>query len=303
VVSSNGGAGFVMTGDDVTEQRALQGQLDQAQRLESVGRLAAGIAHEINTPIQFVGDNTRFLQDAFARFEKMIQAYRRYVDGAGDAALLADTRRAEEEADIGYLSEEVPKALEQTLDGVGRVATIVRAMKDFAHPDQGEKVPTDLNHALLSTLTVARNELKYVADVETDLGDLPSVPCYVGQLNQAFLNILVNAAHAIADVVGDTGEHGRIRVQTRREADGVLIAIADTGGGIPEHVRDRVFDPFFTTKDVGRGTGQGLAIARNVIVERHGGSLSFETEMARGTTFFIHLPLGDRTGTGLTATQ
>jgi PAS domain S-box-containing protein len=293
VVSPDGSRGFVMTGNDVTEQRTLQSQLDQAQRLESVGRLAAGIAHEINTPIQFVGDNTRFLKDAFARFEDMLAAYRRYAEGGGDAALLAATKRAEEEADVGYLVEEVPKAIEQALDGVSRVASIVRAMKEFAHPDRGDKVRTDLNQALVSTLTVARNELKYVADVETDLGDLPSVPCYVGELNQAFLNILVNAAHAIGDVVQSTGARGTIRVRTWRDDGQVAIAIADTGGGIPDGIRERIFDPFFTTKDVGRGTGQGLAIARNVIVEKHGGSLSFETEVGRGTTFIIRLPVGN----------
>jgi signal transduction histidine kinase len=139
-------------------------------------------------------------------------------------------------------------------------------------------------------LTVATNELKYVAMVETDFGDIPAVPCFVSDLNQVFLNLLVNAAHAIADVVGKSGQRGVIRVRTYLEGSVVVVAISDTGTGVPEEVRGRIFDPFFTTKEVGRGTGQGLALARSVVVERHGGSLTFETEMGKGTTFFIRIP-------------
>ena len=194
-------------------------------------------------------------------------------------------------ADVVLAEAEIPKAIAQTLDGVGRVATIVRAMKEFAHPDSGEKAVADLNKALTSTLTVARNELKYVADVETDLGDIPSVSCHLGDLNQVFLNLLVNAAHAIGDTVKESGGKGRIGVRTTCEGDNVCVAISDTGGGIPEHVRSKIFDPFFTTKGVGRGTGQGLAIARSIVVDKHGGSLTFETEVGEGTTFFIRLPV------------
>jgi signal transduction histidine kinase len=173
------------------------------------------------------------------------------------------------------------------------VATIVRAMKEFAHPDTRQKSAADLNRAIKSTLTVARNELKYVADVETDLGDLPPVVCNISDLNQVFLNLLVNAAHAIREVVREgTDAKGKIRVRTRREGNTVLIAISDTGCGIPENIRGRIFDPFFTTKEVGRGTGQGLSIARSVVVEKHGGSLTFETEPGKGTTFFVRLPIG-----------
>jgi signal transduction histidine kinase len=164
-------------------------------------------------------------------------------------------------------------------------------MKDFAHPESKEMAATDLNKALLSTLTVARNELKYVADVETDLGDLPLVVCNISDLNQVFLNLLVNAAHAIGEIVKGTGKRGKIRVRTVAEGKTVLITITDTGCGIPEGIRTKVFDPFFTTKEVGRGTGQGLAIARSVVVERHKGSLTFESEVGQGTTFCIRLPV------------
>jgi len=197
----------------------------------------------------------------------------------------------EEEADCAYLLEEIPQALAQTLDGVTRVATIVRAMKEFAHPEGKEMAAADINKALLSTLTVARNELKYVADVETEFGDLPLVVCNIGDINQVFLNLLVNAAHAIAEGTKGSGEKGKIQVRTSSEGNAVLVTISDTGCGIPEANRSKVFDPFFTTKEVGRGTGQGLAIARSVVVERHKGSLNFESEVGKGTTFCIRLPI------------
>jgi PAS domain S-box-containing protein len=284
------GIGRDITGRDVAEM-----ELRHAQKLESVGRLASGIAHEINTPIQFVGDNTRFLQDSFGCLQALLNKYQEFLSTAASGTLrpdfLAEVRRAEEESDSAYLLEEIPKALTQTLEGITRVANIVRAMKDFAHPESKEMAAADLNKALLSTLTVARNELKYVSDVETDFGDMPLVVCNVGDLNQVFLNLLVNAAHAISDVVKGTGTKGKIRVRTVPEGKTVLITISDTGGGIPEAIRTRIFDPFFTTKEVGRGTGQGLAIARAVVVERHKGSLTFESEVGKGTTFCVRLPL------------
>ncbi len=282
-------------GRDITGREVAEMELRQAQKLESVGRLAAGIAHEINTPVQFVGDNTRFLQDSFGSLQSLLTKYQELFSTLSatplGASLMGEIRRAESEIDCTYLLEEIPKALAQTLEGVDRVATIVRAMKEFAHPESKEMAATDLNRAILSTLTVARNELKYVSDVETDFADLPLVVCNVGDINQVFLNLLVNAAHAVGDVVKGTGTKGKIQVRTVREDKTVLIAISDTGGGIPEGIRTKIYDPFFTTKEVGRGTGQGLAIARSVVVDRHQGSLTFETEVGKGTTFFIRLPL------------
>jgi PAS domain S-box-containing protein len=286
---------LLVIGSDVTERRALEEQFRQAQKLEAVGRLAAGIAHEINTPIQFVGDNMQFLHDAFSDLSKVMEKYRHLSDAAANGVagmMLADeVAEAEMAVDINYLVEEIPKAIAQSLDGVARVATLVRAMKEFAHPDRKERAAADINAALLSTLTVARNELKYVAEVETELGDLPLAVCNIGELNQVFLNLLVNAAHAIGDAVNGTGQKGVIRVRTALEKDAVLISIADTGGGIPEDIRDKIFDPFFTTKESGRGTGQGLAIAHSVVVDKHGGTLTFASEVGKGTTFFIRLPL------------
>ncbi len=284
--------------EDVTERNRLEVELRHSQKLESVGRLAAGIAHEINTPIQFVGDNVSFLSSAFSDLLTLCNFYRSLCDEAASRLLGPEDRvrlaEAEEAADLAYLRENVPRSIAATLDGARRVAHIVQAMKSFAHPDRGEKSPADLNAAMRSTLTVATNELKYVAEVQTDLAPLPPVPCYLSDLNQVFLNLLVNAAHAIADVVGATAGRGCIRVATRMEGDQVVVSIADTGTGIPEEIRDRIFDPFFTTKGVGKGTGQGLALARSVVVEKHGGTITFETEMGKGTTFHLRLPLTAR---------
>jgi len=285
---------------DVTARKKLEAELQQAQKLESVGRLAAGIAHEINTPIQFVSDNCNFLRDAARDIVGLLADYREVRTALASGAMSAPDAAAhlaasETRADVDYLMENIPLALDQSLEGLDRVATIVRSMKQFAHPDQKEWTSTNVNDCLTSTLTIARNEYKYVADVETALADVPLVPAYPGDLNQAFLNIIVNAAHAIGDVVKGTDARGEISVRTWHEADEVCIAIADTGGGIPEEIRDRIFEPFFTTKEVGKGTGQGLALVRSVVVEKHGGRITVASELGRGSTFTIRLPV-TRTG-------
>jgi PAS domain S-box-containing protein len=285
---------------DISERKRLEAdgarmelELRMAQKLEAVGQLAAGIAHEINTPIQFVGDSVQFLNDSFDDLERLLAVYRdacaevaAHPDGE---ALRVRLEQAEEEADLAYLRERVPAAFARTLEGVERVASIVRAMKEFAHP-QTEQAPADLNRALATTLIVARNEYKYVADVETRFGDIPPVVCNLSDLNQVFLNLIVNAAHAIEDAQSSTGGKGTVRILTERDGEWALVVISDSGCGIPEEIRARIFDPFFTTKVVGRGSGQGLAIARAVIA-KHGGTLALETEPGSGTTFTIRLPL------------
>ncbi len=280
---------------DVTEKKRLEMELRHNQKIQDVGRLASGIAHEINTPIQFVGDNLRFLRDEFGGIQSLLTKYGQLQKAAElgpvPPPLLQEVREAYESCDMDYLLGEVPKAMNQSLDGVERVASIVRAMKEFSHPDCGEKVSSDINNGLRTTLIVARNELKYVADVETSFGDLPPVPCYPGSLNQVFLNLLVNAAHAIQDVVKSTGQKGKIKVSTRAENRWVVIDISDTGAGIPENIRNRIFEPFFTTKETGRGTGQGLALARSIVIDKHGGTVSFESQIGVGTTFTIRLPI------------
>ena len=284
---------------DVTDHRRLETELAQAQKLESVGRLAAGVAHEINTPVQFVSDSVQFVRDAMKDLAGIVLRYRELraaVDrGEGQAIAAEAVAQAEDEADLDYILENAPVALDRARDGLGRVATIVRSMKEFAHPDRKEMAQVDINHAVSSTLVIASNEYKYVAEVITEFGEIPLVNCYAGEINQVVLNLVVNAAHAIGDVVRSApegmGDKGTIRVCTRVLGDQVEIAVSDSGNGIPPEVRSRIFDPFFTTKEVGRGTGQGLAIARNVIVDKHGGTLHFETETGKGTTFFIRLPI------------
>lgn len=295
IIEVNGEACSIAIFQDITDHVLLEKQLHQAQKMESIGVLAAGIAHEINTPIQFVGDNTRFLWDSFSGIAEMIAKYEEIFKSLEDNPSLKDqlaqARAVREKADWDFMRTEMPRAMEQMMDGVERVATIVRAMKSFSHVDQGtEKSAADLNKALESTLIVARNELKYVADVETEFGDLPPVPCHLGDVNQVFLNLLINAAHAIGDAIKGTQEKGKIRVCTSTEGDWVHVRISDTGTGIPEPIRHKIFDPFFTTKQVGKGTGQGLALARATVVDKHGGKLYFETEIGKGTTFHVWLP-------------
>jgi len=276
------------------ERRKMEMHLRQAQKLESIGQLAAGIAHEINTPMQYIGDNTRFLQDAFRELFAVVGAFRNLQQqGANGPGAMQALQAAVESADVDYLAQEIPRAIEQSLLGADRVSKIVRAMKEFSHPGTDQKSAVDLNHAIESTVTVARNEWKYVADVELDFDqELPLVPCLPGEFNQVILNLIINAAHAIAEAnSGGTGAKGRITIRTHLLEKAVEVRVEDTGTGIPPAVRDRIFDPFFTTKPVGKGSGQGLAIARSVIVDKHNGSLSFETEMGKGTTFIARLPL------------
>jgi len=294
---------FVAVKRDITEQRRIEQRLNQSQKLEAIGQLAAGIAHEINTPMQFIGDNARFMQDAWRDIAAVFSVVGELVADQGCAErpdTIERLRQACEKADMTYLESEVPVALEQSLDGVARVTRIVRSMKEFAHPGGDEMSVVDLNKAVESTVTVCRNEWKYVADLDLDLDpNLPLVPCVLGDINQVVLNLITNAAHAIADVVGEGGvEKGRITVATRGHDGYAEIRVSDTGSGIPEQVRDRLFDPFFTTKEVGRGTGQGLAIAHAVVVETHKGEISFETEVGRGTTFVVRLPAKAETPTG-----
>jgi PAS domain S-box-containing protein len=267
------------------ERDRLEDNLRQAQKLEAIGQLAAGIAHEINTPTQYVGDNLRFLKESFGELDSLLE---QLVEAGGSPA-----RKALDDADFDYLKEEIPRALNQSLEGVDRVAKIVRAMKEFSHPAR-EKTATDLNRAIQSTITVASNEWKYVAEMEMDLDpNLPAVHCSPAEFNQVVLNMVVNAAHAITDVVGDGGKgKGRIRVKTRADGEWAVVEIGDSGSGMPMHVQQRIFEPFFTTKEVGKGTGQGLAIAHNVIVDKHGGTIKVASSPGAGTTFTIRLPIG-----------
>ena len=285
----------------MAERKRMETELLRAQKLEAVGHLAAGIAHEINTPAQYVGDNARFLDGAFADIGALLDVLQELLAAAEQGSLpeglFAEAVAAVRNADLPYLKEEIPAAIRQSLEGIERVAGIVRAMKEFAHPGNGHKQYHDLNRAIQNALTVSRNEWKYVAEVVTDFApDLPLVPCLPGDFNQVILNLVVNAAQAIADVVGDgSNGKGTITVRTRPNGDWVEIQIEDTGTGIPEKVREKVFDQFFTTKEIGRGTGLGLSIAHAIVVQKHGGTINFQTQEGKGTVFTIRLPVAEST--------
>jgi len=284
--------------EDITEKLVMERELHQAQKLEAIGQLAAGIAHEINTPIQYVGDNTRFLKESFEDIYPVIKAYEELLSAVKNNRVTTTTiekvEQTIETADLPYLAEEVPGAIEQSLEGIQRVSKIIRAMRQFSHPGTNRKAFVDINQALENTITVARNEWKYVADLETDFDiNIPNVNCLPGEINQVFLNLIINAAQAIGDFTSDGKQgKGKIHISTRKKNKRVFIRIEDSGGGIPETIQHKIFDPFFTTKPVGKGTGQGLSIAHNVITEKHAGTISFETYKDQGTTFIIELPVG-----------
>jgi PAS domain S-box-containing protein len=283
------------------ENAQLQAQLLHSSKLESIGTLAAGIAHEINTPVQFVGDNIKFLGDALNDLFQLIQETRSSLEKAAQndavSSCLDDFKKSAERADFAFLQEEAPSAIQQSMEGVKRVADIVKAMRAFSHPDAGEKTVADLNTCVNDTVVISRNEWKYAADLTTDLDpDLPYVLCHKGAINQVLMNLIVNAAHSIESKQGaETGQDisgkGSIGIKTYSSDEMVVIEISDTGTGIPESIRSKLFDPFFTTKEVGKGTGQGLAISRQIITKDHNGQLLFETEPGKGTTFIIKLPI------------
>jgi signal transduction histidine kinase len=281
----------------MAERQTLESQLRQAQKLEAIGQLAAGIAHEINTPTQYVGDNTKFLKESWKSIAPLLAEAQKMFDDAQASAespqLPSHFADCIETADLAYVLEEIPLALDQSLDGLQRIAGIVRAMKEFSHPGSQETQSLDINHAIENTIIVARNEWKYVAEVRTCFDpNLPLVPCFVAEFNQVILNLLVNAAQAIAGGKGENSPgKGDILITTKLDGNWVEIQIQDSGPGIPEAIRNRIFEPFFTTKPVGGGTGQGLALVHSVIVKKHGGKTWFESEVGKGTTFFVRLPV------------
>jgi signal transduction histidine kinase len=288
---------IAIMGADITDRKKLEAQLQQSQKMEAIGQLAAGIAHEINTPTQFVGDNTRFFQDAFDELIDIIKIYKALIEASHSGSLTDELIQTAEERieeyDLDYLEEEIPLAIQHTLKGVGRIAKIVQAMKIFAHPGGEEKEPADINKEIEKTITISRNEWKYLAELITDFDEsLSYVPCFQAELNQVILNLIVNAAHAIADTNKDyPSQMGTIRISTRREDNWAKIYISDTGSGIPEKIRHKIFDLFFTTKEPGKGTGQGLAISHSVVVEKHKGTIDLVSKEGKGTTFIISLPL------------
>ena len=285
---------------DITERKQgeeerirLEKELGHAQKLKSIGTLAAGIAHEINTPIQFIGDNTQFAIDAVNALLQTIDTYKELFANENQNEIIAKGQALRDNADLIFYKKELPLSLEQILEGTSRVANIVRAMKDFSYMGADKKSPEDINKAIETTITISRNEWKYVSDLETHLdASLPLINCSIGNLKQVMLNLIVNAAHSIEESMKKLGKKkGLITIRTSIKEKDILIAVEDTGMGIPEEIRHNVFDHFFTTKEIGKGTGQGLSIAYQTVTEKHGGRIWFDTEIGRGTTFFITLPI------------
>jgi PAS domain S-box-containing protein len=298
-----GGAtqGVICIIQDLSERKQLEDRLLQARKLESVGQLAAGVAHEINTPIQYVRDNMIFLRKEFDGIKSLLEEISHALEsGQGiEQSLSTRLKDIQNKIDLNYLLSEIPLAIEQTLEGSNTVAKIVNSMKEFSHPGTDHKIFININDAIQSTLTVSKNEWKYIADVELSLSEpAPRVNCFPAELNQAFLNIIVNSAHAIGDKVRSaensgkfSGNKGKIHISTEVVNQNVIIKIKDTGCGIPVDIQHKIFDPFFTTKEVGKGTGQGLSLAHSIIVEKHNGKIYFESIQGEGTTFIIELPL------------
>jgi light-regulated signal transduction histidine kinase (bacteriophytochrome) len=260
----------------VEENQRVELELRRSQQLEAVGRLAAGLAHELNTPLQYVGDSLVFLEEATAELL---------------AASSAPAAPPSSTSDLPFLREQVPLAVSRALEGLQRVSSVVTALKHFAHRDAAQKEPADLDEALRTTVELAGSELRKVADLTLQLGPLPPVRCFPGDLHRVFLALLLNAAQAIAEVLGPDRPRGHLTVRSWAEPAAVSVSVEDDGAGIPEAIRDRLFSPFFTTREVGRGAGQGLAVARAIVVERHGGTLTFESTVGRGSTFTVRLPV------------
>ncbi len=297
---------MVLVFSDISERIELETRnaerLLQVEKLSAIGQLSAGVAHEINTPMQYIGDNLHFARTAVAdllrygaRLKALLEAERSDADEGALAAALAE---AAEEADIDYVTAELPRAIERSLDGIARVTAIVRALKTFAHPGSDDMAPVNVAGLVENSVALAINEWKYVANVDVSIDpELPEVVCAGGELGQVLLNLIVNASHAVAERVGTSGEKGRISIQARRDGTDARLSVRDTGAGMPESVRSRVFEPFFTTKPVGKGTGQGLALAHASVVKRHGGSIDFETAVGVGTTFVVRIPIAGPPGT------
>jgi len=293
-------SGVLLFGSDITERKRMERQLLLAQKFKSIGELATGIAHEINTPTQYVGSNIRFLQDQvevllkfWKEFRKSVLATKAEIPELEAVSSLENSIQAIEEDN---LMKEIPVALQESLEGLDHISQIVMAMKEFSHPGHGEKSLTDINHIIESTVLVSKNEWKYVAEMEMEFApDLPLIPAYTNELKQAILNLLVNASDAVSDVYGD-GKSGKglIKIITKQNNDWVEIRVTDNGSGMPEEIQSFVFDPFFTTKDVGKGSGQGLSITYNIVVDRHKGMINFESEYGKGTTFIIRLPINPK---------
>ena len=287
--------GASLTFRNITQQRIEESKRIHSMKLVAIGELSAGIAHEINTPIQFIGNNISFLQESFDDIFVLLKSYQKLAEAAAEdkkySEIIEQLKEQEEIADIAYLEDEAPKAFDQTVHGVERVTELVQGLKGFAHSGAEESTSVaDINDIVKNSLIVCKNAYKYVAELKTSFTEVPTIQVFPGDIGQVIVNLIVNAAHAIEEKKCENNKMGSITITTTSDEKFVFITIKDTGGGIPEGVRERIFDPFFTTKEVGKGSGQGLAISHTIIHEKHKGELSFDSEIGIGTTFTIKLP-------------
>jgi two-component system, NtrC family, sensor kinase len=285
ISAGHSGGRLYVIARDITVRRRLEQELNAAQRLEAIGQLAAGVAHEINTPMQFIGDNLAFLADAWLRLRPLLQG----IEDGGAAARIAELRQS---ADLAFALDEIPASLQSAAQGVERVGELVRSLREFAHPESRQMSAEDLNLAIDRVLTITRSQWKNVAAVTRVGPPLPLVTCQIGAIHQVLVNLICNAAQAIEDRLRATpGELGTITLTTKAEDGLATLSVTDSGTGIPEAIRGKIFEPFFTTREVGRGTGQGLAIVRRIVCEQHHGAIEFDTVPGHGTTFHVRLPL------------
>lgn len=283
---------------DVTDKIVMEGQLRRAQKLQSMGQLAAGVAHEINTPLQYTGENLRFLQKSHEKVLKLLELFSKSRGQDQEEKERASRKLEEilEQTSLNYLKEEIPKALGESLEGIGHVTDIVKTMRELSHPGKGEKVSSHLNHIIEGAIRLTRGEWKLYADMVVDLDpELPEIECLPDEIHRVFVNLILNAVHAIRQSEAHkSGKKGLIAIRSRRLGEeAVEVRIRDTGTGIAPEIQSRIFEPFFTTKDVGEGTGQGLALVHAILVDTHGGTIDFQTEEGQGTIFVIHLPCMD----------
>jgi two-component system, NtrC family, sensor kinase len=289
--------GYIIVFDDQTENERLKTHSTLSQKMEAIGQLAAGIAHEINTPIQYIGDNVTFLNRAFIKLKEnndmLMDFFNRHQDKPANTDEISELMGVIEIKKMTHYFDEIPNAIQETFEGVDRVRKIVMAIREYSHPSEKEKRQSDINQGIQTTITISRNEWKYYADLATNLEpDLPLVYCQVDEINQVILNMIVNAAQSIHEKIGEKSSvKGKITISTKNEGEKVVIIIQDTGKGIPADIVDRIFEPFFTTKEIGQGTGQGLSIAHSIIVKKHHGMIYLDSTVGVGTTFTIELPV------------
>ena len=283
--------GIVHSRLDVTKQKELEIMLQHNQKMESVGQLAAGIAHELNTPIQYISDNLNFLKRAFETIhaklaEKSDSLNNKQIDAEELSQYIKDMFETE------YELKESKGAFDDAIYGTSHISKIVSAMKDFAHPDSNSPEMSDVNQIVCNAVTITKNEWKYFAEVKTSFqSESLNISCMPGNLLQVIINMIVNSAHAIQDRMKITPEPGLIQISTSQKDGYAIIELKDNGNGIPENIKQNIYDPFFTTKEVGKGTGQGLAITHDIIVNKHQGFIEMESEIGKGTTFRLKLPL------------